>query len=74
MTTVKLGSAAFEIASNDERRVELSTSIEKILHSINQEKKRLDLMERGIVTLGNSQRLRKSIVQRRLQLNNSWKY
>jgi hypothetical protein len=65
MTTAKLGSAAFEMASNDERRVELSTAIEKILCSINQEKKRLDLMERGIVTLGNSQRLRKTIVQRR---------
>jgi len=63
MTTVGLTPAALEIMN--EKSAELSTSIEKMLQSINQEKKRLDLMERGIVTLGNSDRLRKSIVQRR---------
>jgi hypothetical protein len=57
--------AAFEIASNEGCRVDLSTSLEKMLQAINQEKKRLDLVERGIITLGNSERLRKSIDQRK---------
>jgi hypothetical protein len=38
MTTVALGSPTFEIASNEERCVELSTSFEKMLQAINQEK------------------------------------
>jgi hypothetical protein len=64
-TTVKLGSTEFEAASSEKRRAELSNSIELRLQSIDNERHRLDLVERGIVTLGNSERLRKSIDERR---------
>jgi len=65
METVKLGSAELEVVGSEKRREEFANSIDLLLQAISKEKHRLDLVERGIVTLGNSERLRRSIQQRR---------
>jgi len=65
METVKLSSTESKVVSSEKRCAEISSSIDLMLQEMNNEKHRLDLVERGIVTLGNSERLRRSIEQRR---------
>ena len=65
MESVKLSSMVSKVVSSEKRRAEISSSIDLMLQEMNNEKHRLDLVERGIVTLGNSERLRRSIEQRR---------
>ena len=65
MEPVKLHSTDLEGASSEKRRVEIANSIDFMLQAISKEMHRLDLVERGIITLGNSERLRRSIEQRR---------
>ncbi len=65
MEPVKLGPTELAGASSEKRGVELGNSLDLMLQAFGKEKHRLELVERGIVMLGNSERLRKSIEQRR---------